>query len=117
MIHACKIAGAKRIAAVVHLFPSACQDKKDKSRAPITAKLVAGVPQKSGSDHAIVRFPPSIHFSLPFIRQWTYTRHKPKAFLMFPSTSKLVVISQYRFADETLSRSVRVSHAHLSPVS
>jgi len=117
MIHACKIAGAERIAAVVHLFPSACQDKKDKNRALITAKLVAGVPQKSGSDHAIAHFPPSIHFSLPFIRRWTCTRHIPGALLMFPSKSKLVVIFQYRFADETLSRSVRVSHAHLSPVS
>jgi len=99
MIHACKIASAKRITAVVPLFPYARQDKKDKSRAPITAKLVANMLQKSGCDHVIVRFPsmlergpPSIHISLLFIRQWTCTRHKSKASLMFPSTSKLVVI-------------------------
>ncbi|KAI6133055.1 phosphoribosyl pyrophosphokinase [Pisolithus croceorrhizus] len=48
MIHACKIASAKRITAVVPLFPYARQDKKDKSRAPITAKLVANMLQKSG---------------------------------------------------------------------
>ncbi|KAI0814985.1 phosphoribosyl pyrophosphokinase [Irpex lacteus] len=53
MVHACKIASAKRITAVVPLFPYARQDKKDKSRAPITAKLVANMLQKSGCDHVI----------------------------------------------------------------
>ncbi|KLO14463.1 phosphoribosyl pyrophosphokinase [Schizopora paradoxa] len=53
MIHACKIASAKRITAVVPLFPYARQDKKDKSRAPITAKLVANMLQRSGCDHVI----------------------------------------------------------------
>jgi len=53
MIHACKIASAKRITAVVPLFPYARQDKKDKSRAPITAKLVANMLQRSGCDHLI----------------------------------------------------------------
>ena len=54
LIHACKIASAKRITAVLPLFPYARQDKKDKSRAPITAKLVANMLQKSGCDHVIV---------------------------------------------------------------
>lgn len=54
MIHACKIASAKRITAVIPLFPYARQDKKDKSRAPITAKLVANMIQKAGCDHVIV---------------------------------------------------------------
>ncbi|ESK86651.1 ribose-phosphate pyrophosphokinase [Moniliophthora roreri MCA 2997] len=53
MIHACKIASAKRITAVLPLFPYARQDKKDKSRAPITAKLVANMIQKAGCDHII----------------------------------------------------------------
>ncbi|KAJ7699620.1 phosphoribosyltransferase-like protein [Mycena rosella] len=53
MIHACKIASAKRITAVIPLFPYARQDKKDKSRAPITAKLVANMLQRSGCDHVI----------------------------------------------------------------
>ncbi|KAI0076100.1 phosphoribosyl pyrophosphokinase [Panus rudis PR-1116 ss-1] len=53
MIHACKIASAKRVTAVLPLFPYARQDKKDKSRAPITAKLVANMLQKSGCDHVI----------------------------------------------------------------
>ena len=55
MIHACKIASAKRITAVIPLFPYARQDKKDKSRAPITAKLVANMIQRAGCDHVIVR--------------------------------------------------------------
>ncbi|KAF9074740.1 phosphoribosyltransferase-like protein [Rhodocollybia butyracea] len=53
MIHACKIASARRITAVLPLFPYARQDKKDKSRAPITAKLVANMLVKAGCDHLI----------------------------------------------------------------
>jgi len=53
MIHACKIASARRITAVIPLFPYSRQDKKDKSRAPISAKLVANMIQKSGCDHVI----------------------------------------------------------------
>lgn len=53
MVHACKIASAKRITAIIPLFPYARQDKKDKSRAPITAKLVANMIQKSGCDHVV----------------------------------------------------------------
>ncbi|KAJ9585900.1 hypothetical protein L9F63_020463, partial [Diploptera punctata] len=39
MINACKIASASRVTAVIPCFPYARQDKKDKSRAPISAKL------------------------------------------------------------------------------
>lgn len=53
MIHACKIASASRITAVIPHFPYARQDKKDKSRAPITAKLIANMLQKAGCDHVI----------------------------------------------------------------
>jgi len=56
MVHACKIASAKRITAVIPLFPYARQDKKDKSRAPITAKLVANMLQISGCDHIVVSY-------------------------------------------------------------
>uniref|UniRef100_A0A914H1A3 ribose-phosphate diphosphokinase n=1 Tax=Globodera rostochiensis TaxID=31243 RepID=A0A914H1A3_GLORO len=42
MISACKIASACRVTAVIPCFPYARQDKKDKSRAPITAKLIQG---------------------------------------------------------------------------
>ena len=41
LMAACKTASAKRITAVIPCYPYARQDKKDKSRAPITAKYVA----------------------------------------------------------------------------
>ncbi|GJD05531.1 ribose-phosphate diphosphokinase [Colletotrichum higginsianum] len=55
MIHACRTASARRITAVIRWstpFPETRhehrQDKKDKSRAPISAKLVANMLQVSG---------------------------------------------------------------------
>ncbi|CCF60536.1 hypothetical protein KAFR_0K01820 [Kazachstania africana CBS 2517] len=53
LIHACKAASARRITAVIPNFPYARQDRKDKSRAPITAKLVANLIQTAGCDHVI----------------------------------------------------------------
>lgn len=53
-IHACKIASARNITAVLPCFPYARQDKKDRSRAPITAKLVANMLEIAGCDHVIV---------------------------------------------------------------
>lgn len=53
MINACKTASARRITAVVPCFPYARQDKKDKSRAPITAKLVANMLTVAGANHVI----------------------------------------------------------------
>ncbi|KAL6451946.1 PRS4 Ribose-phosphate pyrophosphokinase 4 [Candida maltosa Xu316] len=53
MINACRVASARRVTAVIPSFPYARQDKKDKSRAPITAKLVANLLQTAGCDHVI----------------------------------------------------------------
>lgn len=53
LINACKAASARRITAVIPNFPYARQDKKDKSRAPITAKLIANLIQTAGCDHVI----------------------------------------------------------------
>ncbi|WWC86020.1 uncharacterized protein L201_000891 [Kwoniella dendrophila CBS 6074] len=53
MISACKTASSKRITAVIPCYPYARQDKKDKSRAPITAKLVANLLAVAGCDHVI----------------------------------------------------------------
>ncbi|RPA78702.1 ribose-phosphate pyrophosphokinase [Ascobolus immersus RN42] len=53
MINACKTASARRITAVMPNFPYARQDKKDKSRAPISAKLVANMLQTAGCNHVI----------------------------------------------------------------
>lgn len=53
MINACKTASARRITAVLPNFPYARQDRKDKSRAPITAKMMANMLQTAGCDHMI----------------------------------------------------------------
>jgi ribose-phosphate pyrophosphokinase len=53
IIGACRTASARRITAVIPNFPYARQDKKDKSRAPITAKLVANFLQTAGCNHVI----------------------------------------------------------------
>src|SRR6202012_4276981 len=53
MINACKTASARRITAVIPNFPYARQDKKDKSRAPISAKLMANMLQTAGCNHVI----------------------------------------------------------------
>lgn len=53
IINACRTASARRITAVIPNFPYARQDKKDKSRAPITAKLVANLLSTAGCNHVI----------------------------------------------------------------
>ncbi|KAF8319440.1 phosphoribosyl pyrophosphokinase [Clavulina sp. PMI_390] len=53
LISACRTASARRITAVIPCYPYARQDKKDKSRAPITAKLVANMLTTAGCDHLI----------------------------------------------------------------
>ncbi|KAJ7647767.1 phosphoribosyltransferase-like protein [Roridomyces roridus] len=53
LISACKTASARRITAVIPCFPYARNDKKDQSRAPITAKLVANMLVVAGCDHVI----------------------------------------------------------------
>jgi ribose-phosphate pyrophosphokinase len=81
MINACRTASARRITAVIPCFPYARQDKKDKSRAPITAKLVANMLQTAGCNHVIVR---SV-LSRTHSRRWIYMPPKSKAFSMFLS--------------------------------
>jgi len=53
MISACKTASASRVTAVIPCFPYARQCKKDASRAPISAKLVANMLSAAGADHII----------------------------------------------------------------
>jgi len=53
LINACRAASARRITAVIPCFPYARQDKKDKSRAPISAKLVANMLTVAGANHVI----------------------------------------------------------------
>jgi ribose-phosphate pyrophosphokinase len=53
LISACKTSSARRITAVVPFFPYSRYSFKDKSRAPITAKLVANMMVVAGCDHVI----------------------------------------------------------------
>ncbi|EED17163.1 ribose-phosphate pyrophosphokinase, putative [Talaromyces stipitatus ATCC 10500] len=53
LIHACRTASARSITAVIPNYPYARQDKKDKSRAPISARLVANMLQSAGTTHVI----------------------------------------------------------------
>ncbi|KAF9063714.1 phosphoribosyltransferase-like protein [Rhodocollybia butyracea] len=53
LISACKMASARRITAVIPSFPYARMDRRQKPRAPITAKLVANMLVVAGCDHVI----------------------------------------------------------------
>src|SRR5579871_1248021 len=53
MIQAAKLGSAKRITAVIPLFPYARQDRKAKPREPITARLVADFLQTAGADRIL----------------------------------------------------------------
>ena len=53
MIQAARLASAKRITAVIPLFPYARQDRKAKPREPISARLVADAIQLAGADRVL----------------------------------------------------------------
>src|SRR5436190_8112608 len=54
MIDALKRASARRITAVIPYYGYARQDRKDKPRAPISAKLVADLLTTAGADRALI---------------------------------------------------------------
>ena len=52
-VDAAKRAGAKKITAVLPYFMYSRSDKKDQSRVPVTAKLMANIIEASGVDHVL----------------------------------------------------------------
>jgi len=53
LLDACRRASAKRITAVIPYFGYARQDRKDESRVPVTAKLVANLITAAGADRVL----------------------------------------------------------------
>ena len=53
MIQAARLASAKRITAVIPLFPYARQDRKAKPREPISSRLIADALQLAGADRVL----------------------------------------------------------------
>jgi ribose-phosphate pyrophosphokinase len=53
MLDACRRGGARRTTAVMPIFGYARQDKKDRSRGPIAAKLVANMLHVAGADRVV----------------------------------------------------------------
>ena len=52
-IETAKRAGAKKVTAVIPYFMYSRSDKKDQSRVPVTAKLIANILEASGVDHVL----------------------------------------------------------------
>ncbi|KAL2821307.1 phosphoribosyltransferase-like protein [Aspergillus cavernicola] len=89
-INACKIASARRITAVIPCFPYARQDKKARSRAPITAKLIANMLESAGCNHVITM---DLHAS------------QIQGFFNIP-------VDKYLFAEKTMIEYIRKHFAH-----
>lgn len=96
LISASHAASARRITAVIPCYPYARQDKKDKSRAPITAKLVANLLTVSGVDHIITMdlhasqiqgffdVPADNLYAEPILLNWIATNLPKNAILVSP---------------------------------
>jgi len=100
MLDAFRRAGALRVTAVVPIFGYARQDKKDASRAPITAKVVADMLHNAGADRVIavdlhapqiqgfVNFPLDNLYALPLT-----VKHVKEHIMKGTNPEDLVVVS------------------------
>ncbi|GAA5836316.1 hypothetical protein JCM11251_001461 [Rhodosporidiobolus azoricus] len=115
MAHTLRIASARRITAVVPHFPYARQDKKDKSRAPITAKLVANMlVNGAGIDHVITM---DLHasqiqgfFDIPVDKYAAFFLlflPEPKPYMYLPSRSLYAEPTMLQYLRETMGREIK----------
>lgn len=91
--NACRSASARSITVLLPFFPYSRQDKKDKSRAPISARLMANMLQVSG----VVRIPvPLGHVCIAYkmartmSSRWTCTPRKSRASSTCPWITSLL---------------------------
>lgn len=97
MIHACTQASARNITAVIPNFPYARQDRKDKSRVPISAKLIANLLTTAGCNHVITMdlhasqiqgffsIPVDNLYAEPIVLKWIKDTYKVTADIMMVS--------------------------------
>lgn len=97
MIHACTQVSARNITAVIPNFPYARQDRKDKSRVPISAKLIANLLTTAGCNHVITMdlhasqiqgffsIPVDNLYAEPIVLKWIKDTYKVTADIMMVS--------------------------------
>ncbi|KAJ5633122.1 phosphoribosyltransferase-like protein [Penicillium lividum] len=110
-VNACKTASARRITAVMPCFPYSRQDKKDRSRAPITAKLVANMLESAGCNHIITM---DLHasqiqgfFNIPVDKYVSSTRPSNGFMLTLRSTQHYLQL----FAEKTMIEYIRRNYS------
>lgn len=94
LVNACRRASARRVTAVIPNFPYARQDRKDKSRVPISAKLIANLLVAAGCDHVITMdlhasqiqgffsIPVDNLYAEPYVLQWIKNNYSKQDVMM-----------------------------------
>ncbi len=107
MVDAARRASAYRITAVIPFFGYARQDRKDKPRVPITAKLVANLLTAAGVNRVLTMdlhaqqvqgffdIPVDHLYSLPVLIRYLRDRLKRKTVVVSPEVGGLIMASAY----------------------
>src|SRR3954454_14524805 len=107
MVDACRRASADRITAVIPFFGYARQDRKDKPRVPITAKLIANLLTAAGVHRVLTMdlhaqqvqgffdIPVDHLYSMPVLIKYLRTRLKGKTTVVSPDVGGLKMASAY----------------------
>lgn len=96
MIDACKRSNSKTITLIMPFYPYARQDKKNESRSPISAKVIANMLESAGIDRLVVmdlhaqqiqgffNIPVDNLYSLPLVIDLFKTKNKKDIIIMSP---------------------------------